>query len=299
MARSTKRKRGRSRRPAGDPRVARVAAPKTRLRSLFALLDDVITKADAALLTTETPTQPLVRFDVAMLQRGINTLKAARLLTEHGHWEFGATVARQLYELLVNMEYLAAQPNRNEAAFRYAKFGLLQSVRAQQRQLSYDQRTGRPVDAQRVDSIEALLERAFPEFRDERPNGDVRWPRSWSGKGTRQLAMLSPNRMRVAQYDQLFTIWSEQTHASPGALIDSFARRDGVNWVDEIVARDDVRTAEIVTMAISLFLELWHTLPNAPTFDPETFLKWTGDLMAEARKHGAQAPPPLTPASTE
>jgi hypothetical protein len=269
--------------------VKRVAAPKTRLKSLFALLHDVITSADRALLGTEKADQPLVRFDVAMLQRGINTLKAVRLLTEHGHWEFAASATRQLYELVVNMEYLATERDREEATLLYAKFGLLQAVQAQHREVLYNQKTGRPIDEQRLAFLESLLEHTFSEFRDERADGRVRWLRNWSGKSTRELAELSTNRMRVPQYEQLFTIWSEQTHASPGALIDSFAQRAGEDWIEEVVARDDVRIAEMVTIAISLLFELWHMLPNAPAIDGAQFKRWTEGLISEARKHGAPA----------
>jgi hypothetical protein len=277
----------RKRGPQEDPRVTRVATPKTRLKSLFALLHDVITSSDRTLLGMEDADQPLVRFDVAMLQRGINTLKAVRLLTEHGHWEFAASATRQLYELVINMEYLATEADREEATFLYAKFGLLQAVQAQHREVIYNQRTGRPIDEQRLAVLESMLEHTFPEFRDERRDGSVKWPRNWSGKSTRELAEVSTNRMRTSQYEQLFTIWSEQTHAAPGALFDSLAQRAGQNWIEQVIARDDVRIAEMVTVAISLFLELWHMLPNAPAIDGAQFIRWTDGLIREARKHGA------------
>jgi hypothetical protein len=177
MSKKSKRKLvARRHRPRVDPRVKRVAAPKTRLKSLFALLHDVITSADRALLGTENADQPLVRFDVAMLQRGINTLKAVRLLTEHGHWEFAASATRQLYELVVNMEYLATEADREEATLLYAKFGLLQAVQAQHREVIYNQSTGRPIDEQRLAVLESMLEHTFPEFRDERRDGSVKGP---------------------------------------------------------------------------------------------------------------------------
>jgi hypothetical protein len=101
--------------------------------------------------------------------------------------------------------------------------------------------------------------------------------------------------MRIPQYEQLFAIWSEQTHATPGALIDSFAQRAGQNWIEQVIARDDVRIAEMVTIAISLLLELWHMLPNAPAIDGAQFSRWTDGLISEARKHGA----PPAEAATE
>ena len=64
-------------------------------------------------------------FDAGMLSRGSNALKSVRLLCEQAHWEFAAGVVRQLFELVLNMEYLGTLPDRDAAIFRYAKYGLL------------------------------------------------------------------------------------------------------------------------------------------------------------------------------
>jgi hypothetical protein len=288
MARKYKRKRAPARRRQPDPRVERVAGPKTRLRSLFALLHDVITTADRTLLGTENLDKPVVRIDLAVLQRGINALKAVRLLAENGHWEFAASATRQLFELVVNMEYLGMLPDRDQEAFRYAKFGLLQTVQAAHREALYDKKMGRAVDEQRLARIESMLKRSFPEFR---PSGGARWQQSWSGENTWQLAELSENPLRVDQYNQLFKIWSEETHATPGALIESFTAQAGENWPADVVARDEVRMVEMVTIAISLFLEVWVLLPHVPTLEVAKFKAWTDGLIVEASKHGAPAPP--------
>lgn len=63
-------------------------------------------------------------------------MKSTRLLLEHAHWETAAGPVRPLFELLVNLEHVAAEPDREAAVFRYAKFGLLQAVRRQRTQLA-------------------------------------------------------------------------------------------------------------------------------------------------------------------
>lgn len=55
--------------------------------------------------------------------RGVNAVKSTRLLLEHAHWESAAGPVRQLFELLINLEHIAADPDRDAAVFRYAKFG--------------------------------------------------------------------------------------------------------------------------------------------------------------------------------
>lgn len=58
---------------------------------------------------------PLVRFDRGILLRAVNALKAARLLLEAVHWEFAAAPARQLFDLVVNIEHLNTQGDRERA----------------------------------------------------------------------------------------------------------------------------------------------------------------------------------------
>jgi hypothetical protein len=64
-------------------------------------------------------------FDVGILLRASNALKAIRVLCAERYWEFAVATVRQLFELVINMEQLAAQPDREEAIFRHAKYGLL------------------------------------------------------------------------------------------------------------------------------------------------------------------------------
>ena len=229
----------------------------------------------------------LVRFDAAVLMRGINAVKSTRLLLEQAHWEFAAGPVRQLFELLVNMEYVAAHANRDRAAFRYAKYGLLQTVLSQRAAMDYARDTGRPVDQARVAALDTMLERTFPEFRRVTKRGNVAWARSWSGKGTRALAAASPNPLRVAQYQQLFVVWSEQVHGAPATMLSGIFPLGAEGGVDEIVAHDDKEIAETAAMAVSLFAELWTTLRNVPALDPRTMGEWMAALMRQARAFGA------------
>src|SRR5947207_1486143 len=82
---------------------------------------------------------------------------------------------------------------------------------------------------------------------------------------------------------------SRRTGSSPPAssIENMFARSTDVG---EIVAKDAARIAETVTMAITLFLELWMLLPNVPQVDQRERLKWTTALFEEARRYGAPAP---------
>lgn len=261
--------------------------PKARLTDLFATMSKATSAGDRALAVTPAAGSELVRFDAEVLMRGVNAVKSARLLLEHAHWETAAGPVRQLFELLVNLEHIAAEPDREAAVFRYAKFGLLQAVRSQRAQLAYDQATDRPVDQSRVAILEDMLERTFPEFRTITGKGKVVWSRSWCGKSIKALAAGSGSSLREAQYEQLFVFWSEQVHAAPAALMGGIFPSGGAMDTAEIIALDDRHVAETGTMAVTLFIELWRTLPTVVPLDAKIMLEWTTGLVRQAAALGA------------
>lgn len=225
-----------------------------------------------------------------MLARGANGLKATSTLCGDGHWEFAVGIVRQLFELVLNLEYLDAQPNRYQGAVQYTKFGLLQKLIRRQATITYERRTGRQVDSEEEAWVEAMLSTKFAECRVGKPPG--RWAESWSGKTTKQLAYDSPRAIRKDQYELLFREWSEQSHASPGALIASmFADFN----VERIIEADDVRIAEAVTMAVGFFVDLQGLLRVAPTVPVEQRVKWMDEALQQAQRYGAVAPgrPPV------
>jgi hypothetical protein len=273
--------------------MQRLPPPKTRLKSLLQLLVEIPATAEQAMVTATIPEDEagkrLLMFDASVLVRASNALKVIRLLCEQAHWEFAAASVRQLFELVLNMENLATQPDREARIFRYSKYGLLQTVRHQHLAALYDRKTGRSIDEQRLAWLESMLEQAFPEFRSVDKMGKVRWKPSWSGHTTRYLAEQSKNSLRLDQYQLLFAAWSEETHGAPAALIGNMFL--GNRTVEEVIASDDTRIAETITMAISLFLELWTLLPHVPQVDPMKGLEWTSRMIAEAKKRGTPHTP--------
>jgi hypothetical protein len=257
---------------------------------------EVSRTAEGAMLTIpvppDEPQKRLVMFDCGVLLRASNALKAIRLLCEEAHWEFAAPILRQLFELAINMEFLATQPDREAAIFQYSKYGLLQMVRDQHATLLYDQKTGRSIDSERLQALEQMLAQSFPEFRSVGSNGKVHWKPSWSGHSARYLAERSKHPLRADQYKLLFSTWSEEAHAAPAALLVNMFPR-GLP-AEQIVSSDDAEAIQAVTMATSYFFELWILLPNVPQLDPVQRLQWTNTMIAEARKHGAPFAAPDT-----
>jgi hypothetical protein len=96
MATSRKRKKDQRKHPgaqeAGNPQIQRTAGPKSRLNSFFKLMGEIAAAAEHAVLSTPDPDDRLVRFDIEILMRGANSVKAVRVLLEQGHWEHAVGV---------------------------------------------------------------------------------------------------------------------------------------------------------------------------------------------------------------
>ncbi len=224
---------------------------------------------------------------MAVFVRAINLLKASRTLLAEGHWEVAASVARQLFEILVNVEYLLKQPDPSAERLRYTRFGMLQLLLSRLRELDYQRNTGRPTDETDVTTIQSLLvASSFDDFRTR----DGKWKRSWSGKTTRALAESSHVALRRPQYEQLFATWSEESHAAPIALLEDILPKDMDGWVEREVSKDDHEIAQMALMLVAHFLEIWEMLPGAPTLDPERAYSWTTPLHDLLVAHAAGKP---------
>jgi len=275
----------RARAQAGNHRTERLRPARKRLKSLFGLLIDISATAEKAMLTSRSSTESVDRlawFDMGILIRASNALKAIRLLCEESQWEFAAAPVRQVFELVLDMEYMQAQADREQAILEYEKFGLLGSVRQELSEMAYAAKSGRSIDTRRQLILKGLLKDYFEEFRQVHANGDRSWARSWTRQSASALADRSPSRLRKDQYNTLYGSWSEQAHGGPTALLPNVMPHlvDG----PELVASDDVRVVETVTVSVTLFLELWQLLPNLPPPDPVKSLDWANRAMAEAQR---------------
>ncbi|MFD6035736.1 DUF5677 domain-containing protein [Streptomyces griseoincarnatus] len=281
MAQSRKRKKNQGKRlgarVSGNPQLRGTASPKGRLGAYFELLSEIAVAAERAVLSTP-PKGQLVIFDRQILMRGANSVKAVRLLVEQGHWEPAVGVTRQLFELLVNMEYLSSLEDRAAGTLLHARFGMLQMLLAQQRKAAYDRAKGRPVDAELAALVDHHLANDFDDFQGkQKADGSVNWVNSWCRKTTAALAELSADPMRPHQYELLYRVWSEQAHAAPGALVADLFRHGGDGWVEQTIRENDRSSIEAVTFTVMFFLRLWLELPYVPA-DPMRVAAWLREL---------------------
>lgn len=267
----------------GFAEQVKLPGPKERLGALFDLLHEIALAGEAALVGTLNAIEPPVRFDLSVLMRASNTLKGIRILLESSHWELASAGARQLFELLVNIEYIGSKPDREKATLRYAKFGLLQMALHELKSIEYDAKTGRTIDKVRKANVEKLLDQGFREF--SKPKG--RWATNWSGKNTWQLAKLSKLPLRQDQYRLLFGPWSEQTHGSPGAVVPNLFERLDEDGFEGAIRNEDRESVELASLAVSLTIEIWQQLPNVAPLDLAKAAGWLAQLRAIAESVGA------------
>lgn len=250
------------------------------MAGLFRVLDEVVQETRTSLLGVGESQSDSARFDRAVLGRGLNILEAAQILLPVAHWEAASGLARQLFELLVNMEEIGRQADPSEARLRYSRYGLLQHLLEHARRTEYNRATGRPVDGDRVGRLDEV--RANPDFGEFRQGNDG-WRRSWSGASVRTLAIRSASSIRAQQYEQLFRRWSEEVHAAPSTIVrEMFRSQSSETWIEE----DKRKVGEVLSMIVVLYLELEGVLAEAPHLSWERKLAWTEALRTEAMAHG-------------
>jgi hypothetical protein len=272
------------------------------MKALLQLIGVIATAAHHVLATTTRPEDErearLRLFDINQLERGINALRAVRILCAERHWEFASGIVRQLFEQVLNMEHLGTLPDRDDATFGYAWYGVMQRLELRRLILRYQQKSGLPFDEDSLTELEQVLDESFPAFRSVSPEGKLKKLPSWSGHNTRYLAQKSKNPLREDQYDLMFSTLSEQAHGAPAALIDPLLVQPGKLDVDELLADDNTQIAEKLVMAIMLFLDLWKLLPHIPQVDVQQELGWRNAARVEGRKFGVLGVPTLDAVST-
>lgn len=239
---------------------------------LFQLQSEIIDCARTASLQHNPPSE-LGRFDRAVFERAISILHAVHVLVTAGHWETANAPLRQLFELLVNMEYLNTFQDRELAAIRFVQFGSLQEARARLAELEIAEGRGRHIPlAQLVQAKSALDNPNYAQFKGLDKTGKEKWAQSWSGKNIRELCAMSSNELRLINYRTLFSTWSEQAHGAPGALVRGII--SSVFPDRPYLHNEEAETEAVIAMSIVQFLELWKLLPQAPILDEAVRDEW-------------------------
>lgn len=251
--------------------------PRDHLSGFFSALDAAIRDGGDALSAAQGEVSEYGAGRLAVADRGVTILQAARLLLEESHWEAASGVARQMFELLVNAEHLAAQPDTEAAWSTYKSFGLMALARGRKRALGYAVEQGYQDLDGRGQELDKFLQRAeFDQFRDK--NGKLL--DNWARRNVADLAAASPNNLRKAQYEYYYRTWSEHAHAGPSSLMPTIIPQPEDGAVELIMESVYRETRQLIVMLISMFIDLVLVLGNPPIVAAAQIDSWRDGLVA-------------------
>lgn len=205
-----------------------------------------------------------------------HSYRSARLLLEESHWELAASAARQLFDLLVTIEYLLQQPDTEAAWDSYRRFGIASEIRGAKRKLEYAIADGYTEDD--LAAFDATLsDPSFDEFKNK--NGELR--REWAEQTVRDRANVSERRRQ--QYDYYYRSWSEETHASSPGIVRAYIPRAAGGALDAILGSGERDTRQLIVMLVALTGDLLLAIGILGIEGPQRVGIWRQALEA-ARK---------------
>lgn len=191
-----------------------------RLPGCFVALRLAIGDVGRALDDQQGPASPVDVAKLSIVTRALVILQAAHLLLEEGHWEVASGAARQLYELVLNVDYIVTSVDTDAAWADFMTYGLASDIRARKRKLEYAIADGYDDAEGKVREYEDFL--ADPVLDAFKTKGRLR--DNWTGLSTKQLAEKSKHPERLRQYEYYFRSWSEEVHANSPELARASSR---------------------------------------------------------------------------
>lgn len=249
-----------------DPACSGYKGNPAGTAEILDLLAAMLTCSSGALIKM-MPQSPLDKFDLAVFERAVSTGNAIHLLLSNDHWETASGAVRQLFELCVHMEHIETYPNRAAAVARFSEYGDLQQLLRAQRELQHNHNSGQSASVEDATTIETAL--AHPHksqfLRTSKDGKRTHWAQSWCDKNLKELCLASERKLRMMNYEILYSAWSEQIHGAPGSLYERIRFHLSPGPLDYYQALETDRVNGIGTMAVTMLLELWERLPGSPS----------------------------------
>lgn len=247
------------------------------------------------------PRQPIrteEHFDAVILHRGVNAMKAAFLLSEEAYWELGSAGPRQLFELVLNMEEINRAESRLDAMTKFLWYGYAQNVRQRLDDAKWMEGLEGASEVYDIKEMEDFLALPqFDQFKDPaKGNRPPTWHTSWCNKKVWDLAKESKDPSRIRQYKTLFTYWSGEVHASPGALRDPLNAVATPDWMAASVENDIRRVAELLIAGLLLLQQLWVVCVTLPQPTEEQIGDWNDRMTKFVSERFGWLPPDLAAA---
>lgn len=235
--------------------------PTRQMPEYFKVLDTVVASGHAALSSAHGVLSPVDRMRLPVLDRAVMHLQAAQVLLKECHWESAAVVARQLFELLVNIEEVQQRSDPQVAWEEFTRYGIASAATSELAKIEYAKKQGYVDDNARASALRALL--ATPPYDTLKVGG-----RGWSGKSVKTLSKHSANPDRKEQYGYFYSAWSDQVHSNPSALMRAIEPRVASEAEHHIRQMAYSETRSLIVMLVSLFCDLIDLL-GEPRLIPE------------------------------
>jgi len=225
--------------------VVEIKPALERFPEYFAVIDTVIDKLDEW-IHKQGPSPHKSALDyvkIATIIRTFNIYRSIRLLLSYDHWEDAATVARTLFELLLNLEeILRDESDAERKAHKYLRYSKLQDGLHISRDVEYEIATGRCSEERKqlLHKLKQTMKVIFKEFLDKKSWSG--WKNSWCDKSVYKLASESKNSMRIHNYKIIYSHFSELSHSTPyGALTAMTQIQSGEDASLSIEKQEDTR----------------------------------------------------------
>lgn len=256
--------------------------PARQMPEFFKVLDAAI-DAGLATLSPETATTiPADEMRLPVLDRAVMHLQAAQMLLKECHWESAAVVARQLFEFLVNIEEIVLRPNSQAAWEDFTQYGIVSAANAELKKIEYAEKHGYPADDEHASALKKLI--ATPPFDTVKIS-----VRGWSGKSIKAMSTQSRNPDRKEQHRYYYSVWSDQVHSNPSALLRAIGP-ETTSGADERIRQSVYReTRSLIVMLVTLFCDLIDVLGAPRLIDEGSVTVWRQQLQqaneAFVRRH--------------
>jgi len=263
----------------------RLNSARKRFAEYFSLSDKVIGQLEEWIEKEDIPMPQtysgIVKF--AAMVRAFNLYKSINLLLGNDHWEDAAILSRSVFELLLNLEEIASkETDIEEKAFRFLRHNKLCETLHYLNDRRYVASTGRglPGDIAELEKMEKELQRIFPEFVDTKRG--QKWNQSWCGKTVRRLATDSGKPIRIAQYNLIYSYFSEFSHSSPFATMTTAGLGQTEEEIEKLLKSKKILEKEglarVLVLSTTWLLEI---LNIAKTEIPPYELAWSLEILEE------------------
>lgn len=235
----------------------------------------------------------IVKF--ASVIRAFNLYKSINILLEKDHWENAYILARSMFELLLNLEeVIRDEQDAEEKAKRFLRHQHLSKLMHYINDKRYEIKTGRVTKEEeiKIAETEKNARIIFGEFIDKRK--DSEWNSSWCGKSVRRLAKDSGKPIRLAQYEILYSYFSEFSHSNPLATMTTVGLGDTPEETERLIQnKEEVEKTSMIrvlTLTTTWLLEiLFIGKSEIPTYE----IKWNFDVLKKLYSFYGVEPPKL------